>query len=93
MTEQVITVDVYVRGDKHPTYRVFVDDNLLTERDFVWGAHDTYIREKIVVNLDCGEHTLLVKQVGSGDNIQLKNLTVNGVAVDGFPSSMNFVVQ
>lgn len=88
MTEQVITVDVYVRGDRQPTYRVFVDDNLLTERDFVWGAHDTYIRENIVVNLARGRHTLLVKQVGPGDNIQLKNVTVNGVV-----SSTDFVTE
>ena len=93
MMEHKITVDVYARGDRQPTYRVFVDDNLLTERDFVWGAHDTYIREHIVVNLARGGHDLSVKQVGSGDNIQLKNLTVDGVAVDGFPSSMYFVIR
>lgn len=87
MKEYVITVDVYAHwGDKPPRYRVFVDNDMLTERDFLWSGGDTYIRENIIVNLSPGPHKLSVKQVaGSGGNIDPKNITLNGA-----PSSMDF---
>ena len=89
MKEHVITVDVYAHwGEKPPRYRVFVDGNMLTERDFSWSGSDTYIRENIIVNLEPGAHQLLVQQVNLGGAIQSKNVAVNGVV-----SSMDFVTE
>jgi len=89
MTEHVITVDVYAHwGEKPPKYRVFVDNNLLTERDFLWSGSDTYVRENIIVNLEAGPHQLLIQQINTDGVIQPKNVTIDGVA-----SSMDFVTQ
>ena len=52
MSEHKITVDVYAKwGETPPRYRVYLDNHLLTERDFIWPGHQTFIREHILVNL------------------------------------------
>lgn len=81
MTEHKITVDVYASwSTTSPRYRVYVDRDLLTERDFVWSGSDTYIREHIIVNLQSGTHSLKIEQVGNTGSIRTKNITVDGVA-------------
>jgi hypothetical protein len=86
-TEHKITVEVRAKLDwtnTPPRYRVFVDDNLLTERDFIWGP-DIYIRENILVNLEPGEHQLLIDQVNTAGTISTDHVTV-----DGAESAFNF---
>lgn len=76
-----ITVDVYAGySDSPPRYRVYVDSDLLTERDFIWPGNQTYIKENIVVTLEPGEHTVKIEQVGSNGTITTRNITVDGVA-------------
>lgn len=76
-----ITVDVYASGgDSNPRYRIYVDNDLLTERDFTWPAHEIFIRENIEVNLSFGNHNLRVEQVGTNGKIHAKNVVVDGVA-------------
>jgi hypothetical protein len=80
MKEHVITVDVYASwSDVAPRYRVYVDNDLLTERDFIWGSRDIYIRENIIVHLEAGQHSLRVDHVNnSNGSIRTENVTVNG---------------
>ena len=81
MKLHAITVDVYASwGDIPPRYRVYVDKDLLTERDFVWPAHEIFIKENIEVMLPAGDHSLYIEQVGSNGRIFTKNITVDGVA-------------
>jgi hypothetical protein len=88
MKECTITVDVYANsGDHAPRYRVYVNNDLLTERDFIWPSHEVYVQENIIVNLTTGKHTLKVEQVGTQGSIRPKNVTVDGVA-----SSFEFTV-
>lgn len=78
-----ITADIYASwGDIHPCYRIYVDNDLLTERTFTWASHEAYVRENIEVNLGPGEHSLKVEQVGRAGKIQVKNIMVDGVASD-----------
>jgi hypothetical protein len=89
MSEYTLTVDVYAHwGDVSPRYRVYVDNDLLTERDFVWPGHEVYVRENIIVNLEPGAHSLRVEQVNTGGTIQTKNITLNGVA-----SASDFIIE
>jgi hypothetical protein len=84
--EHRIIVDVYADwGDTPPRYRIYVDNDLLTERDFIWDNR-TFIRENIIVNLESGTHTLRVEHINNG-TIRAENVTV-----DGSPSSMEFVI-
>lgn len=81
MKECVITVDVYAHWiDKAPVYRVFVDDDLLTERDFIWPGREIFVCENVIVMLEPGPHELKVEQVSGNGTITTKNIHVNGVA-------------
>lgn len=79
MNVHSITVDVYARFG-NPRYRVYVNNDLLTERDFSWPSHEVYIKENIEVRLPAGTHNLRVEEIGSAGKIRLKNITVDGVA-------------
>ena len=88
MSEHKITADVYAHwGEVGPRYRVYVDNDLLTERDFIWPGHEIFIRENIVVTLKPGAHTLRIEQVNTGGSIEIRNITV-----DGEPSTNEFVI-
>jgi hypothetical protein len=89
MKQYNITADVYASwGDVAPRYRVYVDHDLLTERDFVWPGHETFIREQILVDLAPGTHTLKIEHIGNNGKITVKNITVNGQA-----SAPDFIIQ
>lgn len=89
MSEHKLTVDVYASwSDAHPRYRVYVDNDLLTERDFTWHGHELYVQENIVVNLEAGTHNLRVEHINNAGTIRTKNITVNGV-----PSSTEFIIN
>ena len=80
MTEHQITVDVYAHwGDICPKYRLFVDGDLLTERDFTWPGHDTFIREHIIVTLEPGEHELKIEQINTHGSVHTRNILIDGV--------------
>jgi len=88
MSLHKITVDVYAHwGDKPPVYRVYVDNDLLTERSFIWPGNKEYVKENILVNLSAGEHSIIVEQYGDNGTITAKNITVDGVT-----SSNKFVI-
>jgi hypothetical protein len=84
MNRHEVTVDVYAHwGDKPPVYRVYIDDELVTERTFLWSGTDTYIREHIVVDLESGLHNVEVRPLASNtftSRIEAKNIQVDGVA-------------
>lgn len=74
-----LTVDIYASySDIPPRYRIYVDNNLLTERDFIWTPHDYYVQENIFVNLEPGVHTIAIEQVGNNGIIRSKNIRLDG---------------
>jgi hypothetical protein len=88
MKQYLITADVYAQwGEASPSYRIYVNNDLLTERDFGWPGHEVFIRENIVVDLNPGVHRLRIEQIGNNGKIQVKNITV-----DGAPSTLTFTV-
>lgn len=87
MKQYHLTVDVYADWETvSPRYRIYVDNDLLTERDFIWDSN-TYICENIFVNLEYGKHVLRIDHVNSLGKISVKNVTL-----DGNPSLMEFTV-
>ena len=87
MRQYVITVDVYAHWSiTPPVYRVFVDNELLTERDFIWPGDEIFIKENIIVDLNPGEHQVRVEKVSGFGNIETKNVTLDGV-----PSAAEFI--
>ena len=80
-----ISVDVYCsNGDGNPTYRVYVDDELLTERSWSWPSYEIFIREHIQVDVEPGAHRLYVREANCEPVFYTQNITVNGeVSVRG----------
>lgn len=76
-----LSVDVYCKSayDPEPTYRVYVDQDLITERTWIWNRHETYIQEHLEADLEPGTHTIRVESVGEFAGFQVVNLTVDGV--------------
>jgi hypothetical protein len=87
MQEHTITVDIYA-GSGETRYRIYVDNDLLVERDFIWPSHEIFLRENIIVNLAEGAHRLNVELVGTQGTIKPRNVTV-----DGKPSLFDFVIE
>jgi len=83
MLPTVITVDVYCVGPEFdPAYRIFVDDDLLTERSWIWPSYEVFIREHIEVEVDPGTHKIQLINCGTGGKFNFKNVTVNNTLVD-----------
>ena len=75
-----VKVDVYCDHVQagEPVYRVYVDNDLLTERTWIWPTYEVFIRENIEVEVEPGLHRVLVENVRNNANFTCKNLTVNG---------------
>ena len=70
----IITVDINCFNTQNaPRYRVFVDNYLITERNFAFEGQ--YVKENIFVNLAPGEHTFHLEC--ETDNFTYTNLMVN----------------
>ena len=87
MTETSIVVQVHALqpnwiAHEQPKYRIYVNDDMITERTWAWDIN-TYIEETLYVGLDYGvTHTIRVELIKSHPmhraQIGLQNLRING---------------
>jgi hypothetical protein len=77
-----LVVDVYCKDklDTSPVYRVYVDNDLLTERTWIWPEYEIFIKENIEVNLEPGNHTVTIENCGASKCISARAITVNGTS-------------
>ena len=80
-----IRADVYCdqTGDGTTVYRVYVDGDLLTERNWVWPAYEMFIRENIEVEVEPGKHEVRIEKSSGVGNFTVKRMTVNDQEVLG----------
>jgi hypothetical protein len=82
MSLHELTMEIHAHwGDKPPAYRIYVNDDLLTERTFNYPGNTTYIREHIVVDLAPGSHFIQLIQLDTDNTtatITEKNIFHNG---------------
>lgn len=81
MSAVSILVDVHcnVGHDHNPVYRVYVDDELLTERTWTWPSYEVLIRENIHVEFEeYGNHILRIENCGKPNNFYFTSIVVNG---------------
>ena len=77
-----LTADVYCnRSEGSPTYRVYVDDDLLTERTWSLPAYEMFIQEQIEVEVAPGAHTLSIRECNCDPVFDVRNITANDAAV------------
>lgn len=66
-------------------YRIYIDDDLITERTFIWDTQ-THISENIFVSLDQGEHSIKVQSIElDADMEKTENFRILKLLVDGQP--------
>jgi len=77
MSIQKIDVDVYCSNNtNNPIYRVYVDNDLLTERTFIWPTYEVFIREHIIVDIEPGHHQVRIVTPGH-QQVYFKNVHLN----------------
>lgn len=99
--EHKLEVDVHAHwSDNPPIYRIYVDDEMLTERTFGWTSYQFYITEHLFCFLDTGVHTLRLESIDTDSRFELENLVVDQVAVtknlyktNGVKSEWRFVID
>lgn len=68
-----------------PAYRVYVDSDLLTERNYIWDNRHQYVREILTVNLAPGQHTIKIEPVrapGTQATFKMANFAVNDLPAE-----------
>ena len=88
MNEVRITADIYCdrsfkplefATDAQKSYRVYVDDDLLTERTYIWDNKELFVQENIIVDIPPGVHEFRIVPAYPYFNVfSFKNFTVNG---------------
>lgn len=80
MAEVHVQVDVYCDvGSDEPVYRVYADNDLLTERTWIWPAYEVFIRENIIVNVEHGRHQIRIERAPNcSANFSVLKFVVNG---------------
>lgn len=68
--------------DNAPIYRIYVNDDMLTERTFHWAPEQFYILENMHCNLSTGVHTLKLENLDPLSEFRLDNFSVDGVQVN-----------
>jgi hypothetical protein len=66
----------------NPSYRLYVDGDLITERSWAWDHEHTLIEEKLYVNIEPGPHEI---KVVSHDNPRSSRFRLGTVCVNGKP--------
>jgi hypothetical protein len=82
MKELKLEVDVYSHwNDNPPVYRMYVNEELFSERTFVWPSFKAYIKEHIWCKLDEGLHILRLENLSSDSKFDLANFKLNSTKV------------
>lgn len=82
-----ITAEVHCHWSGNPpSYRIYVDYDLLTERTFKWAGYQVFIEEDIICNLPLGIHFLRIENCGDDGQFRLKNIKVRGNNVIPHPN-------
>jgi len=76
-----------------PVYRIYLDDDLLTERLFKWPGYLVYIRENMVCGLGPGIHKLRIENVSSHGSFKIDNLQINNQGAYVHPNYADYTGQ
>lgn len=85
-----VQFDVYCHwSSTEPSYRVYVNDDLITERTFAWHGFKNYVRENFAIAVKHGQHNIRVENLSP----ESAKFTVKNVRVDNKDTDVNFVVN
>ncbi len=74
-----LSVDVHSHWSENPpSYRIYFNNDLLTERVFRWPGYQNYIKENIIVDVSHGIHVIKIENCTNNGNFSIENLIVEG---------------
>ena len=69
----LVQVDLHCKWERTPPmYRLYVNDELFSERNYIWQAGE-YLRENLVLNAPAGEYKIRI-ETPSTSSFKLRNL-------------------
>jgi hypothetical protein len=69
----LVQVDLHCKWERTPPmYRLYVNDELFSERNYIWQAGE-YLRENLVLNAPSGNYKIRI-ETPSNFNFKLRNL-------------------
>lgn len=79
MQDLRIEVDVYCDWQTEPqAYRLYINNDLFTERTYIWRNPNQWVREILIAGLESGEHTITLEPVNSEfRGFRLLNFAIN----------------
>lgn len=73
-----------------PGYRVYINDDLLTERTYLWNNAEEFVQEHCELRLPAGTHRLKIQSVNGAGEFIAKNVVLNGVVIPGSGAEIVF---
>jgi len=74
---QHITADVRCTwSEDSPVYRLYVNNDMMTERTFGWPGYQVYIKEHLICDLPHGRHEIRIENCSKKGTFNLENITV-----------------
>ena len=64
---------------EHVPYRLYINDELMTERDYIWDNTKEYITEGVPLFLDHGTHTINIENLNPNNG----TLSINTIRLNG----------
>ena len=73
MEEVCMQIDLHCKGERSPPmYRLYVNDELFSERNYIWQAGE-YVRENLILRAPSGNYRVRI-ETPSKFNFKLRNL-------------------
>jgi hypothetical protein len=70
-----ISFDLFCDKGNNPRYRIYVNNELFTERTYIWTGNK-YVKENLQVEAPAGEYTISIEKVDPA-KFRLRNTTVD----------------
>ena len=89
MQQSIITFNLYCKWEHiPPVYRLYFDDELMTERSYIWDNETHFLQERVPVMADPSHpHKITIEQVG----IHTGKFKVDNVEADGIKINFRFL--
>jgi len=74
----IVSFDIFCKwSGKAPTYRIYVDDELQTERDYKYNNNEVYLNERLPLYLTSGMHSIQFENLGNQSIFSIENFTID----------------
>jgi hypothetical protein len=88
MDIDLLNLDLYCLDPSiQPSYRLYLDEDLLVERNYIWDNATHFLRERCELRLEPGEHKIAI-QAQNPEIFVIKNVTLNSKPLEIKPDGL-----